>query len=427
MDPLSVSASIVALVELTSNVVRYLSDVKDGPKELQRIRLEVASLPTLLFILQDHAIQTKQGDSFFSTLNSLNGKNGPLEQLRTTLGCIAKKMGPAQGMRKISKPFKWPFDKKEIHNFLNMIERQKALLGLALQNDHIALSKAIRDDQKTMHKRVEDVTEGLCDLQIGESQERIRRWLSAPDPSSNFNRALKAHHPDTGDWFLESDAYKRWLSEPGSFLALYGIPGCGKTVLSSTIIHNTVECCQSRSSSIVLYFFFDFNDVEKQGHEKMIRSLIQQLFSQCATASPVLESLYSSCTNGGRQPTYDALLTSLHRILKDLDGIYIILDALDECAEIHDVLTDIGELVAWKDVNLHILTTSRREKDIEPSMDLLNGGLEKFDIKGSLVNHDIRVYIHNRLTTDRALKRWQNQRSIQQEIEDTLMEKADGM
>lgn len=45
MDPLSISASIIALLQLSSTIIGYLSDVKGGPKELQKIRLEIMQCP----------------------------------------------------------------------------------------------------------------------------------------------------------------------------------------------------------------------------------------------------------------------------------------------------------------------------------------------------------------------------------------------
>ena len=77
MDPLSVSASIVALLQLSSTVIKYLSDVKGGPKELQRIRLEISSILSLLITLQDQADHPTAGDACSSTLRSLNVPNGP--------------------------------------------------------------------------------------------------------------------------------------------------------------------------------------------------------------------------------------------------------------------------------------------------------------------------------------------------------------
>ena len=427
MDPLSVSASIVTLLQLTSTVIKYLSNVRSGPKELQKLRLEVSSVLSILFVLQDQADEAKQDDLFPSTLDSLNVPNGSLEQFRAVLERLASKLAPAKGWRQIGAAFTWPFEKEEIREILNTIERHKVLFILAQQNDHIALSKVIGNDIKTINKEVNEITIGITNIQATERHEKIRQWLTAPDPSLNYNRALKDRHMNTGGWFLETDTYLKWLSESGSLLWLYGIPGCGKTILCSTIIQRTMEYCQSRASSVVLYFYFDFNDLEKQRHEKMIRSLVFQVFSRRAECSQAVESLYSSCMNGGHQPTFQTLLGVLRQMLEDFEEIYLVIDALDECLERDELMTNIEELISWKDRNLHILTTSRRDDIIEDSIKLLNNDKERIYIQSTLVNVDIRAYIQNRLLTDRNLKRWRNKPEVQQEIEDTLMEKVDGM
>jgi DNA replication protein DnaC len=60
-------------------------------------------------------------------------------------------------------------------------------------------------------------------------------------------------------------------------LWIYGIPGCGKTILSSAIIENLRA---SLGSQFVLYFYFDFNNTAKQSLQNMIRSLISQLYTK---------------------------------------------------------------------------------------------------------------------------------------------------
>ena len=177
----------------------------------------------------------------------------------------------------------------------------------------------------------------------------------------------------------------------------------------------------------MLYFYFDFKDVEKQGQEKMIRSLILQLSSQCGETPQSLEALYSSCVNGGRQPTPSMLLATLHQMIESFEETFIILDALDECSERQELLEDIEVFYHWTDVNLHILSTSRREKDIEERIGPLAHCEGKIRIDSMHVNEDIRAYVHEKLQTDLKLKRWYKQPKVQQEIENALMEKADGM
>ena len=243
----------------------------------------------------------------------------------------------------------------------------------------------------------------------------------------NYNKGLKECFERTGNWFIESPVFTNWKTTPGSFLWLYGIPGCGKSVLSSTIIKDVSKHYSPNPSLAVLYFYFDFNNIEKQRHEKMIRSLICQLSSQHVSTPQALESLHSSCMNGERQPVYESLLATLHQMMGHFKETYLVIDALDECLERQELLASIEEFTGWKDINLHILTTSRREKDIEESMESFNNDEGKVCIQSTLVNDDIRAFVRGRLRTDRDLKRWQKQPKVQQEIEDTLMYKADGM
>ena len=226
---------------------------------------------------------------------------------------------------------------------------------------------------------------------------------------------------------MKSEFYADWKTNPNSFLWLHGIPGCGKTILSSTIIEDVLYHCSHDHSLAVLYFYFDFNEVEKQQHEKMIRSLIMQLSFRCKDTSRDLQSLFSFCRDGDRPPPLDELLAILQKMIREFKGIYIVLDALDECEDREKLLEDIETITGWELENLHILVTSRREKDIEESLDSLVDGTKKICIQSALVNDDIRTYVHKRLRTDQKLKRWQNRSEVQQEIETVLMSKADGM
>lgn len=60
-DPLSVPASTVALLQLSSTLINSLSDVEGGPKEVQQIRLEIFSVLNLPITLQDETDQAIHG------------------------------------------------------------------------------------------------------------------------------------------------------------------------------------------------------------------------------------------------------------------------------------------------------------------------------------------------------------------------------
>lgn len=275
-------------------------------------------------------------------------------------------------------------------------------------------------------------------MSLDEHLRRIHKWLEAPDPSANHVIALAKREVTTGSWFVGGADFNNWKDTPNSFLWLFGIPGCGKTILTSTIIQAVHEHCNAnrhpdRRPSVapiwaVAYFYFDFSDALKQDHNKMIRSLIKQLSEQLHYTSDALESLFTACTSGtGQPPTLEALLSTLSQIIQDFDQVYLVLDALDECKEREDLMEIITEIVGWDHSMLHVLATSREENDIANEMDNFITAEQKVHIHKNFIEADIRAYIYARLQTDKKLKRWQKDENAQLTIATNLTEKADGM
>lgn len=257
--------------------------------------------------------------------------------------------------------------------------------------------------------------------------QKIREWLSAPDPSTNYQKALEQRQDDTGLWFLESDQYNAWKTGAASFLWLHGIPGCGKTVLSSTVLQNLIQHCRTHPGRAHAYFYFDFNDMNKQNPELMLRSLISQLSQQCTRAPTSLDRLFSSCNGGQRQPLSHALEEVLQQMIQELPHVYILLDALDECDERTKLMDMLESIATWQLQNLHVLLTSRRERDIESSLEVFVDGQNSICLDSKLVDEDIQRYVRQRLSDDRSLKKWQKDPAVVQEIENTLMKGAHGM
>jgi hypothetical protein len=135
-DPLSISASIVTLLQLTGTVVKYINDVGDASKDCARILVEISSVYGLLFSLKDLADRADSQDSGLATLRALAVPEGPLAQLRSDLEQLATRLRPAAGFRRAGKALAWPFTKGEIRDALSNVERQKTLFILALQGDH---------------------------------------------------------------------------------------------------------------------------------------------------------------------------------------------------------------------------------------------------------------------------------------------------
>jgi hypothetical protein len=255
--------------------------------------------------------------------------------------------------------------------------------------------------------------------------------LSAPDPSPNHQRACREHYAGTGLWFLDSNDLSEWKANPASFKWLYGKPGCGKTILSSSVIKNLVQQQhdQGKFSIAIAYFYFDFKDPSKQQAELMMRSLLSQLSHYCLRTGPKVQQLLESLKQN-QHISIEDLLSALHETVSTsitvLGGTYIVLDALDECSDRTELLNMIEKICGWKLRDLHILMTSRREREIEDSFASFMNPSDSICLQSKNVNEDIKLYVMERLSTDRKLKKW-NKSQIRDEIEIAMMEKADGM
>lgn len=263
-------------------------------------------------------------------------------------------------------------------------------------------------------------------IQVDHHIDRIKTWLAPPDPSINLHQARSLHHQGTGQWFLNYDAYSRWKREPRSFLWLYGIPGCGKTILSSTII---TDLNHNNLTSTVIYFFFNFNDPAKKSLEKAICSLIFQLYIKHPSLRITADAVYSRCDNGARSLDAASLEDLLKSMLQQLGDVFVVLDALDE-SERQAGSRSAKSLPIWiKDLqttvaNIHILVTSRPEQDIKAAFDGWIHADNVIQMQSALVSDDITAYVKAQVS---QMQRWKQRSDIQAEIEAVLLEKADGM
>lgn len=273
------------------------------------------------------------------------------------------------------------------------------------------------------------VGEKLDEAKAGSHYQKLMNWLSPPDPSTNFNKALEQRHESSGQWFLRSPAYIAWEKEKRSFLWLNGIPGCGKTILSSAVVENLEQNKACRDS--LLYFYFDFSDTRKQSFENLVCSLIDQLYRKGENGRRDLDSLYSSCDVGRRQPSIESLCATLQSMIQQAGEVWIVLDALDECQTRKEY--PAGGILFWlqslrnSQINVHLLITSRPEHDIEETIEKWARKEDIIPLQSNLIGDDIRAYIEARVRDSEGLSRWKTRPDIQKEIEGTLIEKARGM
>jgi hypothetical protein len=131
-DPLSITASIVAVVQVSAIVLKCLGDLKDTPRDLRRLRTEIDNLQSILLPALERL--TRPEEEKLAMVQLLSAQ-GPLEEFRMLLEHLEKKLAPVAGLNKARRAVTWQFQKGEIRDILGTIERQKSLFALALQTE----------------------------------------------------------------------------------------------------------------------------------------------------------------------------------------------------------------------------------------------------------------------------------------------------
>ena len=408
VDGLSLAANIIAVAQLSDRVItlccQFIGKVRGAEREIAQMITTITALKGFLEFLNkfvnddDHA-------SLLPQLHSICRSEGPLDFCTSLLKDMESKMQMKRDYHGILKAITWPFKWKDIGEALDVIEKQKTLMMLAMQGDSTRATLEIEHTVKDIQIHVKDQT-----------YREILKWLTKVDPVSNHTTARAKHEPGTGEWFISSHEYSSWMLR-GRSLWLHGIPGAGKTVLCSTIIENIKSRCPPRIPCV--YFYFDFSDPQKQKAVNMLFSILAQL--SLAGVPSEARQLYEVCCQGTRDATVTQLTEALLSVARQMNPIYIVIDALDECSDRKTLFEVLKTFCKTKHMNL--LVTSRREHDIGSA---LTGLIEYvIPIEDERVNVDINLHVQRCVRDDLDLCKWDD--NLKSTMIQTLTSKAQGM
>lgn len=137
MDPLSLTASIIAVLQLTTALTTYLNNIHHATAEQKKITVEACNLYSLLTTLRFRVEDARTDDPWFDQVKLLNVANGPLDQFKQVLDRIMERISPSGKKERIKSALVWQWTKSDIDEALQQMERLKTLVNIALTNDHL--------------------------------------------------------------------------------------------------------------------------------------------------------------------------------------------------------------------------------------------------------------------------------------------------
>ncbi|KAL4971085.1 NACHT and Ankyrin domain protein [Aspergillus stella-maris] len=400
-EPLSVAASTIAVLQLAKTATQFLKDVRQSAADRIRLRDELRATTCLLEMLNDR-IDDSDDSIEHTAIKTLISPDGPLKIFKGVLEEIMRKIKPAGRLERVSQPFTWPFDKKEILELLGCLERLKSHFNLIIQNDLVELAKLSNFKFDNVNKKL-DASEAR---DRNEEAQKVILWI---------NRI----QPETGVWFIEHPTFLKWVN--GSIDTLWS--GSGKTRLVSIIIDH-LERQRNIPDTIYTYIYCEYTRCDEQSPTNLLSSLVQQVLQhrEDEALSPEVLSLYNLHKKYGTRPTI-AQLTNLPQKLKGVfKKFYVIIDALDEFGESEEDFIPFLSALRSIGPQVKVLCTSRHSTTYESYFHFA----EKLEILAQ--SEDIKLYLESRISGHpRLSKHVRGDPKRKEEIVTAIIDESQGM
>lgn len=253
----------------------------------------------------------------------------------------------------------------------------------------------------------------------------ILHWLTpvesplnyGPQQTDNFRR----RQPGTGKWLLDSVEYQDWLKNDRKKLFCPGIPGAGKTIITSIVVDDLNTKLGDDPTTGIAYIYCNFRQQREQKVEDLLASLLEQLAGSQHPLSGSVKALYGRHRTKRTRPSFDELAITLHSVTATYSRVFIIIDALDECQTFDGcrtkLLSELFKLHTRHGAN--IFATSRFIPEI------INQFKTSVSLEIRATTDDVARYLESHI--ERLPSFVHQNRQLQEEIKIGISEAIDGM
>ncbi|KAI0502938.1 ankyrin repeat-containing domain protein [Xylaria bambusicola] len=454
MDPLSISGSVAGLVAIAgaafARVATYIKDVKDAPKEAERLLEEMKQFSVLLhhlsLVARELEITLKAGeeavqDSPNLQLHHLHSCQTILNRIEIGLQRARDDLKSSSTLTKLRSRLKWPFSLDHTNGMVQTIQHHKQTINVALSASSYSrlamclsrqeVADKLQEETKKYLISVENTVQEILEINTKVFLDERRRevlsyFTKFVNPSHDFEMVQGLRHPSTGLWFTELDEFKAWRVTPSSKLWVTGIPGAGKSVLAGLILYECLKLSSADDRKATIYFFCTYSDKSTHSARNLISSLAAQLACQNEEAFQILEEYQKELVSQKPltlEPSVQKLLTIFEYMCGMFDQIFVVVDGLDEC-EGDEVILSLLQLSSK--MNSASITTLLLSRDVVGIRDRLESRFVHIEIAAH--TEDLQLYVSAELEKRIELKQFRIRNlKLKADIIDKLVHDAKGM
>ncbi|KAI4120703.1 MAG: hypothetical protein LQ338_006827 [Usnochroma carphineum] len=429
MEAVGLAASIATLIGVTAKTIKYLNKVREASADRSRLFDEASSLLPLLGNLKNQVEQESNKEAWFDCVRSLAVGNGPIDQLREAFLQLTEKLKPkkeatARGYLERSKESnresvllckgtscKYTSKQMDTSDLIS-----SSTLTRIIQTDTAQI--AIVDEHVLTIARDID---GLKNDEDLKRRQQILEWLSPLNFFKTQQDTFARREEGTGQWLLDSPFFQNWLSGIDRTLCCPGIPGAGKSVLASVVVDFLRTLHMKHDSVGVAAVYCNFKERDQQSPKNLLAGCCAQLVQHSQKPlSEVLNDVYNTHNSRRTRPEWEDIARVFNDSITNLDTVYLVVDALDECSE--DARKVLLKYFKALPANTRLLVTTRHVDEITREF----RDSPKVEIHAH--SSDLKKYITSRIASNRRLEGYvRNDSSLEPYICDRVTAKADGM
>ncbi|KAJ4359942.1 uncharacterized protein N0V89_000501 [Didymosphaeria variabile] len=264
------AASIIAVLQLSGFIITYARTAHGARDERERLCDQLEGCSHVLQLLKEDLNDPNANPTWAVSIRKLESVNNPLHRLAKALEPLERELSKID---KVHVRLTWPFKRMQVLELMTTIDREMNSLSLSLQNDSGRLlhnlharsqkisrqidkiAQSIRDNAQANVDHYQEMTKGISEIQTTQhtvtsaldrlqkqttskevdiQREEILRWMT-PSKQLFQNPESRTNHLGMGNWAVRSEAYKTWSNLHSQTLFCPGLPGAGKTYITSVI------------------------------------------------------------------------------------------------------------------------------------------------------------------------------------------------
>lgn len=254
---------------------------------------------------------------------------------------------------------------------------------------------SVRNALKSLLRTVSDSVTGINPPVANEiDMSKVQHVVAVSgNPEDDYEYFRSRWMPGSCEWIFLRPVFLSWLedcSDRSRILWMHGVPGCGKSILSSFVIEQLQEkgySCQ--------YFFFRFGDSAKRTVNSLLRSIAYQVAVELAKLRAYLQKLAEGSVKlekaEGRIIWQKVFITKLSK-LQIRKPLFWIIDALDECEAPQLLLSLLSSISSFR-APLRIMFVGRKTETLSAAFQRVEASVSVDTLAADDAKEDLESYV----------------------------------